>query len=101
MPSPPKPQTALELEAAGIWARRDDGYFIVADDMVRWAIDFNERKDRLAVECRQRGQHVADPEKRGSGWVTCAHCGVPLERPDGGPVALPDGGPLGLDPGEG
>lgn len=30
---------ALELEAAGMWERRDGGYFIVADEMVKMAID--------------------------------------------------------------
>src|SRR5216683_1041974 len=27
--------TTLELEAAGLWERRDGGYFVVADDMLR------------------------------------------------------------------
>lgn len=27
--------TVLELEAAGMWERRDGGYLIVADDMVK------------------------------------------------------------------
>jgi hypothetical protein len=35
--------TALELEAAGVWERRDGGYLIVADEMVKVAIDFHER----------------------------------------------------------
>lgn len=89
--------TAVELEVAGIWERRDDGYFIVVDDMVRWAIDFNEASDRRHAECQERGEHVDDPEGDKSGWVICTHCGVPLKRPDGGPVALPNGGPLGPD----
>jgi hypothetical protein len=91
---------ALELEAAGMWQRRDGGYFIVADEMVEMAIDFNERSDRHRAECGQRGEHLASDEGRKSGWVICDHCGVPLERPDGGPVALPNGGPLGPDPRE-
>ena len=85
-----------ELEAAGAWARRDGGYFIVADEMVEMAIEANERMARSAAECRARGAHPPDPEATG-GWVTCEHCGIPLQRPDGGPVALPDGGPLDLD----
>jgi hypothetical protein len=90
---------ALELETAGMWERRDDGYFIVADEAVKVAIDFNERTDRQQAECAQRGEHFppgdgGDP----GGWVICRHCGIPLERPDGGPVALPGGGPLGPDP---
>lgn len=90
--------TALELEAAGMWERREGGYFIVADDMVRWAINHNEEMDRLAGECESRGTHLPPDDAQAEGWVICTHCGVPLSRPDGGPVALPDGGRLGLDP---
>jgi hypothetical protein len=92
--------TALELEAAGMWERRDGGYFIVADEMVKMAIDFNEQSDRQQGECAQRGKHLPSGEGRKSDWVVCDHCAIPLERPDGGPVALPDGGPLGPDPRE-
>ena len=90
--------TALELEAAGMWERRDGGYFIVADDMVKVAIDFNERADRQQAECARRGEHLPSGDDCESGWVICGHCGIPLKRPDGGPVALPRGGPLGPDP---
>lgn len=90
--------TALELEAAGIWARRDDGYLIVADEMVKMAIDFHERTDRQEADCARRGKHLPSGGGQESGWVICGHCGIPLERPDGGPVALPGGGPLGPDP---
>jgi hypothetical protein len=89
---------AAELEAAGVWERREGGYFVVADGVVRAMIDFNEQQDRLRDECAARGEHPEDPEGQKSGWVTCAHCGIPLKRPDGGPVALPNGGPLGPDP---
>lgn len=87
--------TALELEAAGMWQRRDGGYFVIDDEMVRMAIDFNEQRDREQAECRRRGEHLPFYVGHQSGWVLCRHCGIPLERPDGGPVALPNGGPLG------
>jgi hypothetical protein len=90
--------TVLELEAAGIWERRDGGYLIVADEMLKVAIDFNERTDRQEAECARRGEHLPSGDDGESGWVTCRHCGIPLERPDGGPIALPNGGPLGPDP---
>jgi hypothetical protein len=90
--------TALELEAAGMWERRDGGYLIVADDMVKAAIEFNERTDRQEAECARRGEHLPSGDDGESVWVICRHCGIPLERPDGGPVALPNGGPLGPDP---
>jgi hypothetical protein len=90
--------TVLELEAAGMWERRDDGYLIVADEMLKVAIDFNERTDRQETECARRGEHLPSGKASESGWVVCTHCGIPLTRPDGGPVALPDGGPLGPDP---
>lgn len=90
--------TVLELEAAGMWERRDGGYLIVADDMLKVAIDFNEKTDRLEAECAQRGEHFPSDGDDGSGWVICGHCTMPLKRPDGGPVALPGGGPLGPDP---
>lgn len=89
--------TVLELEAAGMWERRDGGYLIVADDMVKVAIDFHERTDRQEAECARRGKHLPDDGDSESGWVICGHCGIPLKRPDGGPVALSDGGPLGPD----
>lgn len=92
--------TALELEAAGMWERRDGGYFIVADEMVKMAINANEQRDRQQAECAERGEHVP-PEDATSGWVICQHCTIPLQRPDGGPVALPNGGPLGPDPRDG
>ena len=90
--------TALELEAAGMWERRDGGYLIVADDMVNAVIEFNERTDRQEAECARRGEHLPSGDDGESGWVICRHCGIPLERPDGGPVALPNGGPLEPDP---
>jgi hypothetical protein len=89
--------TALELEAAGMWQRRDGGYFIVSDEMVRMAINYGEQRDRREAECAQRSAHLPSDVDE-SGWVICNHCGIPLRRPDGGPVALPDGGPLGPDP---
>ena len=89
--------TVLELEAAGMWERRDGGYLIVADDMVKAAIDFHERTDRQEAECARRGKHLPPDGGSESGWVVCGHCGIPLKRPDGGPVALPNGGPLGPD----
>jgi hypothetical protein len=87
--------TVLELEAVGMWERRDGGYLIVADDMLKVAIDFNEKTDRLEAECAQRGEHLPSDGDDGSGWAICSHCTIPLKRPDGGPVALPGGGPLG------
>jgi len=90
--------TVLELEAAGMWERRDGGYLIVADEMLKVAIDFNEKTDRLEAECARRGEHLPSDDAGESGWVICSHCTIPLKRPDGGPVALPGGGPLGPDP---
>lgn len=90
---------AVELEAAGVWDRRPGGYFIVKDDMVGMLISHNEEMAALAEECAQRRCHLpADRDGEVGGWLICTHCGVPLERPDGGPVALPDGGPIGPDP---
>lgn len=90
--------TTFELETAGVWERRPGGYIVVADEMVKMTIDFNEKMDRDRAECAKRGVHLPSDEGRKSGWVICDHCGIPLERPDGGPVALPNGGPLGPDP---
>ncbi|MCZ2818028.1 hypothetical protein [Modestobacter sp. VKM Ac-2984] len=91
--------TALELEAAGMWQRRDEGYFIVADEMVAMMVSHNEEMDRLAAACQTRGAHT-EGEDAGA-WIICADCGIPLVRPDGGPVALPHGGKLGPDAREG
>jgi hypothetical protein len=81
-----------------MWERRDDGYFIAADEMVKVAINYSEETDRRQAECAKRGRHLAPDPDRESGWEICSHCGIPLMRPDGGPVALPNGGPLGPDP---
>jgi len=89
---------ALELEAAGLWERRDGGYLVVADDMLRMLIDHSEERDHLARECQRRGSHIRSNKRLGSGWILCDHCGVPWQRPDSGPIALPNGGPLGPDP---
>jgi len=89
--------TVLELEAAGLWERRDGGHLVVADEMVREAINAQERRDRLKAECARRGKHLPAGDDGETDWVICGHCGIPLKRPDGGPVALPDGGPLGPD----
>jgi hypothetical protein len=87
--------TVLERESAGMWERRDGGYLVVADEMLKIAIDFNQKTDRLEAECAQRGDHLPSDGDDRSGWVICSHCTIPLKRPDGGPVALPGGGPLG------
>lgn len=85
---------AWELEAAGMWQRRDGGYFIADDEIVRTVIGFNEQSDREQAECARRGAHIPSPTGHIAGWLLCHHCGIPLERPDDGPVALPGGGPL-------
>jgi hypothetical protein len=90
--------TAAELEAGGLWERREGGYFVLADDMVKMVIDQNEEMGRTKGQCAERGQHITPDDADDSGWVICEHCGIPLRRPDGGPVALPNGGPLGPDP---
>ncbi len=77
-----------------MWERRDGGYFIVADEMVKMALDIQEQRDRRYAVCAARRYHrPADDDK--DGWSSCEDCFIPLQRPDGGPVALPDGGPLG------
>jgi hypothetical protein len=88
--------TAVELEAAGMWERRDGGYFIVHDQMLKMGIDFNEKTDRLEAECAERGGHL--PSDDGDGWVICSHCTMLLGQPDDGPVAPPGRTPLGHDP---
>jgi len=61
--------TALELEAAGVWERRDGGYLIVADEMVKVAVDFHERTGRQAAECARRGERT-----RRLGGLACRRC---------------------------
>ena len=73
---------ALELEAAGMWQRREGGYLVVADEMVKAAITFNEESAQSLRECQCRGSHIRT-ESDGSGWIICERCGTPLERPDG------------------
>lgn len=87
---------AAELEAAGLWERGAGGYFVIADEILTTAIDYSEQTRARETECADRGRHLPH-HPDGSGWIVCMHCGVPIERPDGGPVALPGGGPLGPD----
>lgn len=87
---------AMELVTAGIWERRPGGYFIVEDTLVKDLIDHNERMAERAAQCLGRHRHLPSPPA--GKWVVCEHCGVPLQRPDGGPTAQPNGGPLGPDP---
>jgi hypothetical protein len=75
--------TVLELEAAGIWERRTDGYLIIADDMLRRLVEHNELQGKQAAVCDARGTHVPG-EFEGSGRVLCADCGTPIARPESG-----------------
>lgn len=94
---------AAELEMAGLWTRRDSGYFVNDDQTISMLIEFNERRHRSAAECLSRGHHIP---RGGGAWVVCETCHAPLQRPDGKPVAGQNGEPperpsrrddLGLD----
>lgn len=82
--------SAAELEAAGLWERREGGYCVTDESLVRRVINHQEDSDRREAECRARGAHI--PGEIEGGWQLCAHCDLPLRRPDGGPIALPHGG---------
>ena len=41
------------LKAAGLWERREGGYFVVADDVLKIAIDYNEGTARKEAECAE------------------------------------------------
>lgn len=86
---------AAELEAAGLWVRRDGGYFVKADSAVNIVVEFNEEMERNAAECLERGYHEPSPES--GGWITCETCLAPLKRPDGKPVAGTNGEPPEYD----
>lgn len=47
--------TAEELEAGVLWERREGGYFVLADDMVKMVIDQSEEMDRTKGRCAERG----------------------------------------------
>lgn len=85
---------AVELETIGLWERRDSGYFLRDDEMIKRMLDQREHMASLAAECQARGAHTPERDP-GPRMTICEHCFVPLARADGGPVALPDGGPLG------
>lgn len=54
--------------------RRPGGYFVVADDMVKIAINYTEDIDRLRAECAQRGRHMPPADAEGeSGLLICEH----------------------------
>lgn len=82
---------AAELEAAGLWERRDGGYLIVADDAVKFLLDHNEKVEAAERACTDRGSHRPSPND--GAWVICEDCGAVLARPDDGPVAPADGRP--------
>lgn len=81
--------TVAELETAGLWQRRDDGYLITESSALSMVLDFNEEMDRNAAECQVRGHHL--PGEESGGWITCETCLAPMKRPDGKPVAGPNG----------
>lgn len=87
--------TAAELEMAGVWVRREGGYFVQDDETISMVLGFREKSDANAEKCLTRGHHVP----RGDGdWIVCETCHVPLKRPDGKPVGgahgeAPDYGP--------
>ncbi len=81
---------AVELETAGLWSRRDGGYFVHEYRMLNSLLTFREEQDATAAVCRERGHH--DPVEDGN-WTICATCGIPLKRPDGKSVGGADGNP--------
>lgn len=73
---------AAELEAAGLWERREGGHFVVSDDVLTTAIDYSEHTRARETECADRGRHLPH-EPDGSGWIVCMHCGVSQRWPAG------------------
>ncbi|MGX1701698.1 hypothetical protein [Microbacterium sp. NPDC055357] len=88
--------SAVELETAGLWVRRDDGYFVDDDETIGMVLSFNERQADGAAECLARGHHA--PLDDDEAWIICATCHVPLVRPDGKPVAGVNGEPPNYGP---
>jgi hypothetical protein len=85
---------AAESEAAGIWEHRPGGYFVVADEMVKIAINYNEELDRTPPSARSGSACRAS----GLGRVRLVNLRALLyssPASESGPVALMNGGPLG------
>lgn len=67
---------AVELESAGLWERRSDGYYVLEESLISALIGQREDlQDRQQV-CAGRGFHIlsnGDPEA-----CICVDCGMPL-----------------------
>jgi len=80
--------TVLELEAAGIWVRSDDGYSVVADDLLRSLIDLTESQNRVAGPDDAGPPHIDAPphidgDGGGIGRVSCTARGHAIDPQDG------------------
>lgn len=76
--------TVLELEAAGIWVRSNDGYSVVADDLLRSLIDLTESQNRVAGPDDAVPPHIdCDGDGGGSGRVSCTARGHAIDPQDG------------------
>ncbi|MBT2485630.1 MULTISPECIES: hypothetical protein [unclassified Microbacterium] len=89
--------TAVELETAGLWVRRDGGYFVNDADTIRMMLSFREGSDANAAKCLARGHHLPS-EDEDDDWIICQTCHVPLKRPDGKPVGGENGEPPDYGP---
>lgn len=88
--------TAVELETAGLWVRREGGYFVDDDATIDMVLSFNERQSEGAAECLALGRHT--PMSDDGPWIICETCHVPLQRPDGKPVGGANGEPPDYGP---
>ena len=90
--------TAVELETAGLWVRREGGYFVDDDETIGMVLSFRESRAEGAADCLARGHHK--PLADDGPWIVCETCHVPLERPDGKPVGGANGEPPDYGPRE-
>jgi hypothetical protein len=58
----------------------DGDYLIVADDMVKAAINFYERTDRQEAECGRCGKHLPADGDSESGWQMSQFCVISGKR---------------------
>ena len=67
---------AVELESAGLWERRSDGYYVLEESLISALIGQREDLQARQQACADRHFHrpsTGDPEA-----LICLDCGLPL-----------------------
>lgn len=68
--------SAIELDSAGLWERRSDGYYVVEESLLSTLIDQREEMHARQQVCADRAFHT--PSADVPAQRICVDCGKPL-----------------------